>query len=172
MTRTYTLPAPITTIHHLGGGWSNFEILQHDQGVHGLGAADGVLTKEELFARIADLKAQKAQLSNKGRSSLVLDFELGSATGLYNELSTMGVAAVQYLPESVMQLSESARRRATELLRINGTSELTPFIVDEAIATTQLMTASSGAALSSKQKALSELAAIKAVLFSFEGGDD
>lgn len=159
------MPTAIATVHHLGGGWTNFEILQHDQGVSGVGRADGLLTKEELFVRISDLKGQKAQLENKGRSTLVLDFELQSAADLYNELSALGVAAVQYLPAPVMDLSESVRRRATDLLRINGTSELTPLMVDEAIANTKLMTAGSGAALSSKQKALSELAALKSALF-------
>lgn len=156
----------VATIHHLGGGWTNFEILQHDQGFHGLGVADGLLTKDELFSRIGDLKSQKAQLDDKGHSTLLLSFELQSAMDLYNELSLIGASAVQYLPESVMNLPEGVRRRATDLLRINGASELTPFMVDEAIVQTNLMHAATGAMLSSKQKALAELSALKDALFA------
>lgn len=162
------MPTPIATIHHLGGGWTNFEVLQHDQGLHGLGAADGLLTKDELFSRIGDLKSQKSQLESQGKSTLLLTFELASATDLYNEMSVVGAAAVQYLPEPIMNLPEGVRRRATDLLRVNGASELTPLMVDEAIAQTNLMHAATGALLSSKQKALAELTSLKEALLALD----
>ena len=79
-------------------------------------------------------------------------------------MSLIGATAVQYLPEPVMNLPEGVRRRATDLLRMNGASELTPLMVDEAITQTNLMHAATGAMLSSKQKALTELTALKTAL--------
>jgi hypothetical protein len=145
------------TVGQLGGAWTAHEVLQHDHGLYGLEAGDGILTKAELFERIQTLKVA-------GKSALT-ESRLASAEKLYNAMAEKGADMVQYLPDELMELPESTRQVATALLTAKGTSSFSPLLIDEAINEAGTLNLPSPAAMFSNQGRLERLHQIRDALY-------
>ena len=160
------MPNGITKPSALPRTWSALEVMSRDDGV--LGAGDGVLTIGELQSHIDRLVLQRNQLVSSNAPTTLVDVRMGDAQKLYADMVTTHSAGVQYLPDALMGLPVSLRRRASELLvndDIAAVGEIDAYVLAHARSRYKMMmSAGSSATMMSAQKALAELDQLAAAL--------